>query len=251
MAGNGGSGIVIVRYRTDAVCATTATVPTIFRTAATDQYTRLLLHSDGSGSTFQDSESRPKTITANGDATQSSSQSKFGGKSAYFDGTGDYLSVASSSDWSFGTSDFTIDFWTYINALTSYMPFVSTYQGGGAEPQFIIRRTTSNVWSFYNTATGDHAGGTMATGQWYHVAAVRYNGTATLYINGTSVVSFADSNNYGLNALKIGGSHEPASYFLNGYLDELRISKGIARWTSNFTPPTSAYTSTGSDVILK
>jgi len=252
--GSGGSGIVIVRYI--AIMGS----PVIFRTAATDAYTKLLLHADGSGASFVDSESVPKTITAVADATQSATQSKFGGKSVYFDGTGDYLSLADSADWDF-PGDFTIDFWVRFNAYNDYQNILSTTSDGNASNGFWLEFGSARGFTFYNDTTQvladsvDFTG--LSTGTWYHIALVR-SGTGTnnvsIYLNGVqkAQASYNGTINGGSNALMIGKySVATALYTLNGWVDELRISKGIARWTANFTPPTSAYSSTGSQIIFR
>ena len=228
--------------------------PLIFRTAATDAYTKLLLHADGTGAAFVDSESIPKAVTAVADATQSATQSKFGGKSAYFDGTGDYLSLADSADWDFGTGNFTIDFWVYPTAHSVGQYSFAIRQIGN--PGFYISAGGANQkFSFYNysLSIGIADSADIPINEWSHVALVRNGNTWTLYRNGTSVgtpVTNSGAAGDSTGAMYVGGDPVNGSYF-TGYLDELRISKGIARWTSNFTPPTSAYSSTGSTVIFK
>ncbi len=93
-----------------------------------DPNTKLLLHMDGSnGSTnFVDS-AQSRSVTANGNAQISTSQYKFGGASGYFDGSGDYLTVPDSSDWTFGTGDFTIDLWVRFSALQDSSFVSQTY----------------------------------------------------------------------------------------------------------------------------
>lgn len=94
--------------------------------AGNDLYTKLLIHGDGTGNAFTDSSSGNKSITAHGNATQSSTQSKFGGKSMYFDGSGDYLSTSDNTDWNFGTDNFTIDCWVYFSASSTSQGIVSS-----------------------------------------------------------------------------------------------------------------------------
>ena len=89
----------------------------------------LLLHMDGTGSTFVDNSPSPKTITANGGVTQSDAQSKFGGKSAYFDGSGDYLTFG-SADLSLGSGDFTLEMWVYPTQTQT--AFLADWRGATA-----------------------------------------------------------------------------------------------------------------------
>src|SRR3989339_404521 len=82
---------------------------------------------------------RPKTVTANGDAIQTTAQFKFSSKSGVFDGTGDYLSLADSEDWNFGTGDFTIDCWVRFNTVAGYQTFGAQYVD------------INNFWEFYKS----------------------------------------------------------------------------------------------------
>jgi len=90
----------------------------------------LLLHCDGSNgsTTFTDNSPSPKTVTANGNASVSTAQSKFGGASAVFDGTGDYLSLDGSSGFAFGTGDFTIEFWLSPSVLNGVIYAINPSQ---------------------------------------------------------------------------------------------------------------------------
>ena len=209
-----------------------------------DAYTKLLLHADGSSSSFTDASLSVKTITANGDATQSAAQSKFGGKSAYFDGSGDYLSIQNSSDWDFSTAvDGTVDFW--VN------PTVLAYNGA-----LLVGQTWNNsgggtfIYTYIDgrIAVGQNGineisapAGSIVTGLWQHVAVVKQGLTTKIYVNGTEKASSNTAVwSSSANNLLIGGSggSQPSS---NAYIDELRVSKGIARWTSAFTPPLLKY----------
>jgi 6-phosphogluconolactonase (cycloisomerase 2 family) len=214
-----------------------------------DSDTKLLLHADGTTSSFTDSSSGAKTVAANGDATQSATQSKFGGKSAYFDGTGDYLTSADNADWALGNT-WTIDFWVY-EATSAYQGYFSQYQD--ANNWFSIRTTGLGA----NTAVGGRISGTsweaafnskvVPNNTWTHVAVVCTNNVVTMYFNGVSqgaatltgtVVSIPDmTGNFQVGR----GQDSNADYLLTGYLDEVRVSKGIARWSTGFTPPIAAY----------
>jgi hypothetical protein len=78
--------------------------------------------------------------------------------------------------------------------------------------------------------------------QWVHVAFVRYSGTTKLYLNGAYIAGAADSSNYNgaAGAYDVGRDVDNGAY-LTGYINDLRVTKGIARYTSNFTPPTTAF----------
>ncbi len=249
VSGSGGSGIVIVRYLTDPIGIPT---PIIFRSAyapATDTYTKLLLHTDGSNgsTTFTDSETTPKTVTASGNATQSTAQSKFGGASALFDGTGDYLSLADSADWNFGTGDYTIDFWAYSTALDGLDAPFAIYQD--ANNEFWIHHY-SGGWDIgcdsggANIFTLQQGSDTLTYNTWHHYALVRNGTTVTFYQDGTQLLQQTGVSGAVGNYTVAPTIGTYATHYWNGYLDEFRVSKGIARWTSNFTSPASAYSST-------
>ena len=233
-----------------------------FKTGADQHFysTSLLLKGDGTnGSTnIVDSSFDPKTITVNGDAQISTAQSKFGGSSLKFDGTGDYLTVPNSPAYAFGTGDFTIECWFYIagnspqnasnirNAsLVGATATSGTFQGYGFG---ILGNTTTtgtallfeNYDGFGNVYTVTYTA-TITQSTWHHVALVRSGTTTRIYFNGTDVASGTLGNQTISNSthpLYIGRG-DYAGYLnpLNGYIDDLRITKGIARYTSNFTPP--------------
>lgn len=168
------------------------------------------------------------TVTAYGNAAVSATQSKLGGKSCYFDGTGDYLLVP---DMAFGYSDFTIEFWMYTG--TNSTEPLSTYSAGGW--QFYINGSTMRFYKASNTPliTGTT---NVCSSTWVHVAVTRSGTTARMFINGTQEGGDqTDSSNYNDTNMYV-GSYDGTSYYFNGYLDDLRITKGIARYTANFTP---------------
>jgi len=213
----------------------------------------LLLHMNGAdGSTiFTDSSASPHTITANGNSQISTAQNKFGGSSGYFDGTGDYLVIPDSSDFDFGTDDFTIDAWIKAPASAK-----TNYRIIYAKSQAI-----SSGWWLAGTLTGaivaSHGGATYIIGtidvfddNWHHIAYLRNSGNTYLYVDGSlDGTSSSESGDYD-NALDatIGMLNDGFTYPWLGYMDELRVSKGIARWTSDFTPPTQEYS--GGPIML-
>jgi hypothetical protein len=208
----------------------------------------LLLHMDGTGSTFVDSSSTPLSITANGDATQSVTQSKFGGKSAYFDGTGDYLSVAASQGFEFGTGDFVVEFW--VRPESTFNP------GGGRYTTWLSLNQYTNGLMVRPTLTGNgiqvFVGGTMysystslSLGTWYYVAISRASGTVRIYVNGTQLGSDqSNSYNFTSNSTNtIGTAAHGLTESMAGYIDEFRVTKGSARsYTgATVTVPTAAF----------
>jgi hypothetical protein len=199
----------------------------------------LLLHMDGSGSTFVDSSPQPKAITANGNATQSATQSKFGGKSAAFDGSGDSLSVPSIT---LGTGDFVVECWLYLNSVGgSYTGIYDARpNSNGAHPTLILSGS-SIAW--FTNAGFRITGSELSTGQWYHVAVARASGSTRMYVDGTQVGStYSDSTNYGSSSAPFIGRLFDG-YELNGNIDEFRITVGSSRGMTGatITVPTAAF----------
>lgn len=208
----------------------------------------LMLHMDGANTstTFTDSSTSGKTITANGNAQISTAQSQFGGASGLFDGTGDYLTGVDSADWDW-SADFTCDFWVR-RAIASNGVFFEigngfTAAGKGVGMYFT---DTKQLQCFVNGTQVITANLTFSETTWYHFALVRSGSTLTLYQAGVSVGSGTTSaDTTGSTQGIIIGRGTSAAYTaldLNGNLDEFRLVKGTAVWTSNFTPPTAAYT---------
>jgi len=224
-----------------------------------DGFTKLLLHADGNGNEFADSSASSHTLTATGNALNFHLLSKFG-KSAVFDGVGDTISLPNSPDFDFGSGDFTIDLWVYLNNLNpgdgSNDPVGFITQGtDGANFNNLQAKDNGELQfgQYVNNTTTDPGAillrsppGEVVPGQWYHVAVVRNGNNFRLYKNGQVVDETTDSDPY----IARPGNLTIGTYFgtslnyglLAGFIDELRISKGIARWTSNFTPPTAPYT---------
>jgi hypothetical protein len=217
----------------------------------------LLLHGNGTNgsTTIVDNSPSPKNVTPVGNAQISTAQSKFGGASIAFDGTGDYLTTPVSAEYTLGaTGDFTVEFWIFpdgsqgsnagvIGNLANWstdfeksFQFVMNDGGSGGDR---IRFLNSS-----GTSTGTSTGILTLNG-WNHVAAVRVGSTITLYVNGVSAGSQTTNQDYSaLRGLFLGLSGLPASgsiRFFKGYLDEVRITKGVARYTSNFTPPDAPF----------
>ena len=202
----------------------------------------LLLHGDGANgsTTIVDSSPSPKTVTAVGNAQISTAQSKFGGSSLAFDGSGDYLTVPSSAAFEFGTGDFTIEGWWRRTAdtLGGILDFGLNYGGIG-----IYQQTNLNV-----RVAGTDVITTLnfSANQFVHLALSRSGTSLRLFYDGAqqgSTVSNSTNlvNTFGtvaIGAFVSGGSFYPTTA---ANLDDLRITKGVARYTSNFTPPTQPF----------
>ena len=213
----------------------------------------LLLHMDGAdaSTTFTDSSKNALAVTANGNAQISTAQSKFGESSGLFDGNGDYLTIANNSAFTLDV-DFTIELWIYASALTANFPSFlangnATFAGSGTTGAWFGMVSGTPRKANFGTNTSNpmiSSTTTIATGTWYHVALTRQGDSNRLFINGTleSTVTNTQRLNISNNGLQIGrnGWDGTASHW-NGYLDDLRITKGIARYTANFTPPAAPF----------
>ena len=211
----------------------------------------LLLHGDGTNAStvFTDNSGTPKTPTVNGDAQISTAQSVFGGASMLFDGSGDYLSYAHTAEWDFGTGDFTLEAWVRPATVSGTRMIIGRQDiGSGYALQFAI---DTGVLSLVMRSTGGVGlliitGGTLVANTWYHVVACRVGGTVRLFIDGAVVASSATSND-----MTAGGSLRPLTVGMlndgtinspySGHIDDLRITKGVGRYSSTFTPPAAAF----------
>jgi hypothetical protein len=182
-----------------------------------------------------------------GDAQISTSVYKYGTGSMKFDGTGDYLIGEPNLTGVFGTGNFTIEAWVYTTASSGTQCVFDTRFTDASTAGCFFGLYSSNAVLFYTSATV-LTGGTVTANTWNHIAAVRSGTTVTVYLNGTSVASGTRSNNFTQNNVLIGASFgvtssTPNNFF--GYIDDLRVTKGYARYTANFTPPTAAFPNTG------
>lgn len=215
-----------------------------------DNYAKLMLHTDGANNStiFTDSEPTPKTATVSGGAKIDTATSEFGGASAIFPTASDYVSFADSNDWNMGTGNFTIDFWMNMSTMAQNQNIFAQKVGAdnsnivfsywdAASKSMIFRIYSGGVTLADLTQPTDN---TWATGTWYHIAIVRNGNVWTLYKNGTSIATQTVSATYPDYAAPLTFGYGILGGFA-GHLDEFRVSKGIARWTSNFTPPTQAY----------
>jgi hypothetical protein len=220
----------------------------------------LMAHMNGSdtSTTFTDNSPAVHTLTAYGNAQIDTAQSKFSGASGLFDGSGDYVGAANSTDWNFGTGDFTIDFWVRRNGsqgdfvgMIGASPYPSGwelgfgYSAGSSTNKIRLTTAASGSWG-QDLVDPD----VLSDVTWHHVALVRYGNILTLYVDGVGK-TYANVSGYNYNSggqgLTIGKARVGSdSLYFNGWLDEVRVSKGIARWDGNFDVPTAEYS--GGDV---
>ena len=183
-----------------------------------------------------------------GDAKVSTAQYKYGTGSIAFDGTGDYLSIpATTTNRINTTGNFTIEFWAYFNTVASDQRLIA-WDNNSNNFVIAIYTSSSGVLSYYLSSNGTTWNiaqqilmGNISATTWTHVALVRNGSVFTPYINGVAGSTTTSGATLTTSTLPliIGATGAGASPF-NGYIDDLRITKGYARYTSTFTPPTSA-----------
>ena len=217
----------------------------------------LLLPFDGANddtSTTDESDSN-HTVSFNGSADISTAQSKFGGSSLYIGGgSSNWVNIAGSTDFDFGTGDFTIECWIYRNGTSYGFVFetrggedttstdgIGLYMGSGGNNEIGVAVNRSNVILINQ----DH----QTNDQWQHFAVVREGSTMTLYIDGTARGTGSNSTDFNRSRpFRLGNFHGSSSggYGFPGYIDDFRVTKGLARYTSNFTPPSAAHPTSNS-----
>tara|TARA_B100000470_G_scaffold221351_1_gene211521 strand:+ start:590 stop:4291 length:3702 start_codon:yes stop_codon:yes gene_type:complete len=175
-------------------------------------------------------------VTATGDAKHSTSEKKIGDTSLKFDGTGDGLTVPASSDWAFGTGDFTVECWVRFNSVPTGIVNLIGNRDASSEDVWLLHIASAAKFALNTGGTSILLGTTVpAADTWYHVAVTRSEGTTRLFVNGIIEDTDTTAKDYSRTAvLNIGDIDFWTTPELNGYLDEIRISN-VARYTANFT----------------
>ena len=216
------------------------TPPTAPVTATND--TVLQLNFTNAGVIDQSGRNDLETV---GDARISTSVKKYGTGSMVFDGTGDYLFTRTNPALAFESGDFTIEFWINFSSTSGrqdivwWVPDNDSLRGG------ISWQLSGAALCYYDAAAGAviNAAWSPAINTWYHIALTRSSTTSSLFIDGTSVGTYGTIRPYVSSyRLYIGKDSAAESSYVTGYIDDFRITKGVARYTANFTPPTAAIT---------
>ena len=199
----------------------------------------LLLNGNGTNGSqvFTDLSGTPKTITAYGDAKISTAVKKYGTGAMAFDGSGDHLTISQGS-FNAGTGDFTIEAWVHPTTYNTYN-YIYLSSSSDAGLLFGVSDSQLRLRSYFTQDLLSSATGTIpALNTWSHVAVSRANGITNIFLNGISVASGTITYSFVANSSAFVGGSSRESFYFTGYIDDLRITKGIARYTSNFTPPT-------------
>jgi len=219
-------------------------------------------------STFVDNSTNNFALTANGNVQPVTSPTPFPAKvdtttlnsaystsliggSAYFDGTGDYLTAGTNSAFAFGTGDFTIECWIYLTgANVNYRSIVSTRSSSGSGNGWSLATDASGNIYIYSNAYIVQASSAIVPNTWYHVAVCRVSGTTTLYLNGVSRATSATARDYTDSGLAISNDPYLSSEVWQGYITGMRLVKGTAVYTAAFTPPTAPPTAITNTSLL-
>ena len=208
------------------------------------------------GETTIEDENGNHTISAIGNTVISTTEKKIGTSSIYFDGNGDYLSIPDSDDWDFGSGDFTIDFWVKLTNGAAITRFFGKGWNTGSLSFFLY--TNGSTMYFYHSTDGTNniyptCPYTYESGVWTHTVISRHNNKLLFFKDGilqatqpTITADIYDS----ANPLIIGCDGNMGSNFVNGYIDQFRITKGKALWTENFDVEILPKYSTTSNLLL-
>jgi hypothetical protein len=207
---------------------------------------------NGTNAAIQDKTGRNVLETV-GNARVVNGVKKYGTGSLAFDGTGDWLAMPTTSELQMDTGDFTWEAWVYIRSLPTPGNFETLWCQRAASSGFggpaivmdssgnyflFIANAASNNWQISNHDTGRD----VSLNTWQHLALVRNGSSINLYQDGVAGTSTTISQAVGTSgATSIGAGAADGSQAIDGYIDDLRITKGVARYTANFTPPTSTY----------
>ena len=230
--------------------------------AVDDSYTKALLHFNGSDTSTTFTDESGKTWTGAVTAQLDTDQKKFGTASLLLDGDSDYISTPDHADFDVGSGDFTIDFWVRFNGIPGQSETITFFsQRTATSENFSMALFFNSTLKWYFRYSTDGSSYTNIEGltthtpslnTWYHVACVRNGSNFDIYIDGQKQTTKTISGTiYNSSAVFMIGAATPGApvAFFNGWIDEFRFSKGIARWTANFTPQSEEYYSIEGSII--
>jgi len=222
----------------------------------------LLLPFDGSdtATSTSDESDNSHTITFAGTAQLDTAQKKFGTASLLLDGDSDYIQVADHDSFDFDAGNFTAECWIRFAALGNNTIFSHWANGTASSMSYYLTYFNSSgilrLGYYLGSNLDTSYSWSPSTGTWYHIALERSGTTLKVYIDGTSVISVSASTTalrdsedpFRVGVFNDASTGSPSlDWYFNGHIDDLRITKGLARYGTNFTPPTSAHETTGGD----
>lgn len=207
---------------------------------------------DGATSATDESNSA-HTLTFNSNAQIDTAQSKFGGSSLLLDGTDDNVSCADSADWQLGT-EFTVEAWVRLNTLSANSVICGHNNPTGLQRDWLLRVMSDGQVRLSISPDGlggsqvHTEGGSLTTATWYHVAATRNaDNLISVWVDGVSVASQTSSVAFfnSTASFRVGAQETGSTEELDGWIDSVRITKGVCRYTERFNPPPLAFPAVG------
>ena len=208
--------------------------------------------SDGDTTTSGlDASNKSLTLTYSTGDELSATQKKFGATSLY---VADNVIVSSSDGFDMGTGDFTMEAWFYFTTFATSFALFDQWDSSGSTRNQLWHSTSTDgklAWYYAGTSNFASANPAVSTGAWTHIALVRHSGTLKMYINGTAESNTAShSGQFGRShTMYFGDQHGGGAGAPQYYMDDLRITKGLARYTANFTAPTTAHLTSAGDSL--
>ena len=191
-----------------------------------------------------------KTVYPQGNAKLSTAQKKFGTASLVLDGVGDYITIASQPDFEYGTGDFTFEFFWRPTALGTQQILLDCRTAGNDTALYLEMNTAGNIRLFVSNAYRITSSVACSAGTFNHIALFRVGGVTKLAVNGTlTPTTWADSTNYPARPFRMGASWTGGAPS-TGYIDEVRVVNGVAKYTTSVTVPTSALSGDLNTVLL-
>lgn len=194
-----------------------------------------LLHFDGVQGSMKFTDQKEHTWSSIGNPHLDEIVTKFGSSSLRLDGGTDTVWRNNTFDVAFGTGDFTMEAWIRADSIVGEDVIISARNNGaGLNNNVLAIRFGKLAWS--NGAVWRETAGSITPNVWTHIAASRRQGILKLFIDGVEGLSVAESTNItGARPIYLGRFDVAGAYF-EGYMDDVRITKGVARYTDAFTP---------------
>jgi hypothetical protein len=180
-----------------------------------------------------------------GNAQIDTAVKKYGTGSIEFDGSFGYLKTIGNEALELGSGDWTIEFWVYFDAVNNgTVKYLFDWRTAADTSNSFLAQEGTNGWTYWNASGSSVNEGfttsTFSASTWHHVAIAREGSNIYFFVDGTKTSgSVSDTSNYDSGTLVIGSRYNGQNY-LDGYIDDFRITKGVARYTADFTPPTAA-----------
>jgi len=212
----------------------------------------LLIHFNGADGATAYTAETGQTVTFVGTAQLDTADKKLGSASLLLDGNSDKITIPDSDDWDFGSGDFTIECFIKTPAFDAQGAFMVKFSNPNG---WAIRITSSTIYLYHDYNNSVSVSHSMTTNIWYHFAIVRHGSYIKFFVDGVQQGTSQSANatyNGDTLVLAIGGDNGGGGFssYWNGWIDEVRITKGTAVYTSNFTPPSSEFVGTTNNMTL-